>query len=260
MSRLPIVFYGHGSPMVALEQSDVTRSWSAIAGRIGKPRAIVCISAHWQTRGTAVTAMAEPRTIHDFGAFPQALFDMQYPAPGDPELAARVRDLLAPMAVTLDADWGLDHGTWSVLVHAYPEADVPVIQIGMDLGKSPAEHWRVGRMLRPLRDEGVLIMGTGNMVHNLPAMDWGNPLATPYPWAEQFNATMCRAIAEDDPQVVIDYEALGDAARLSVPSAEHFLPLLYVLGARHEGEAATFAPHFIQHKSLSMTSVLIGAE
>jgi 4,5-DOPA dioxygenase extradiol len=245
MSRLPIVFYGHGSPMVALDKSDVTRSWNAIAGRIGKPRAILCISAHWQTRGTAVTAMAQPRTIHDFGAFPQALFDVQYPAPGDPGLAERIRELLSPMSVTMDA---------------YPEADVPVIQLGMDLAKSSTEHWLVGRMLRPLRDEGVLIMGTGNIVHNLSAMDWSNPLATPYPWAEQFNSTMCKAIAEDDPKVVIDYEALGEAARLSVPSEDHFLPLLYVLGARHEGEAAEFAPHFIQHKSLSMTSVLIGAE
>jgi len=259
MSRLPIVFFGHGSPMVALEKSPVTRSWNQIAEEIGKPRAILCISAHWQTRGTAVTAMAQPRTIHDFGAFPQALFDVQYPAPGDPELAARVRELLSPMPVTMDANWGLDHGTWSVLVHAYPEADVPVIQLGMDLGKSAAEHWLVGRMLRPLRDEGVLIMGTGNIVHNLPAMDWANPAADPYPWAERFNSTMCKAIASDDPQTVIDYEALGDAARLSVPSSDHFLPLLYVLGARHEDETATFEPDFIQHKSLSMTSVRIGA-
>lgn len=257
MSRLPIVFFGHGSPMIALEKSDVTKTWNEMATRIGKPRAILCISAHWQTRGTAVTAMAQPRTIHDFGAFPQALFDVQYPAPGDPELAARVKELLAPMPVGLDANWGLDHGTWSVLVHAYPEADVPVIQLGMDIGKTPAEHWLVGRMLRPLRDEGVLIMGTGNIVHNLPAMDWANPAAAPYPWAEQFNTAMCQAIAGDDPRTVIDYEALGEAARLSVPSSDHFLPLLYVLGARHEGENARFDPHFIQHKSLSMTSVLI---
>ncbi|MCT2400443.1 4,5-DOPA dioxygenase extradiol [Novosphingobium mangrovi (ex Huang et al. 2023)] len=259
MSRLPIVFFGHGSPMIALENNAVTQTWKEMADRIGKPRAILCISAHWQTRGTAVTAMAQPRTIHDFGAFPQALFDMQYPAPGDPELAARVQELLAPMPVKLDANWGLDHGTWTVLVHAYPEADIPVIQLGMDVAKSPAEHWEVGRMLRPLRDEGVLIMGTGNIVHNLPAMDWGNPAATPYPWAEQFNSTMCKAIADDTPQTVIDYEALGDAARLSVPSSDHFLPLLYVLGARHEDETAEFQPHFIQHKSLSMTSVLIDA-
>ncbi|AHE53409.1 4,5-DOPA dioxygenase extradiol [Sphingomonas sanxanigenens] len=259
MSRLPVIFFGHGSPMVALEKSAVTRTWNAIAGRVGKPKAILCISAHWLTRGTAVTAMPQPRTIHDFGAFPQALFDVQYPAPGDPELAGRVRALLSPMSVTIDQGWGLDHGTWSVLVHAYPEADVPVVQLGMDVGKSPADHWAVGRLLRPLRDEGVLIIGTGNIVHNLPAMDWGNPDAPAYPWAERFNTTMVDAIAEDRPEVVIDFAAMGEAAKLSVPTPDHFWPLLYVLGARHEGEAAEFQPNFIHHKSLSMTSVLIGA-
>lgn len=259
MSRFPIVFFGHGSPMVALENSAVTQSWAAIAGRIGKPRAILCISAHWLTHGTAVTAMPQPRTIHDFGAFPQALFDMQYPAPGDPELAQRVMHLLAPMPVAIDHGWGLDHGAWSVLVHAYPEADVPVVQLGMDQSKAPAEHWAIGRMLRPLRDAGVLIMGTGNIVHNLRAMDWANPAAAPYPWAESFNSAMVSAIAEDRPEAVIDFEALGDAARLSVPTPDHFWPLLYVLGARHDGEAVEFEPDFIHHKSLSMTSILIGA-
>lgn len=259
MSRLPVIFFGHGSPMVALEKSAVTRTWGEITARVGKPKAILCISAHWLTRGTAVTAMPQPRTIHDFGAFPQALFDVQYPAPGDPELAGRVRELLSPMSVTIDQGWGLDHGTWSVLVHAYPEADVPVVQLGMDVGKAPADHWAVGRLLRPLRDEGVLIIGTGNIVHNLPAMDWANPNAPAYPWAERFNTTMVEAIAEDRPEVVIDFEALGEPARLSVPTPDHFWPLLYVLGARHEGEAAEFQPNFIHHKSLSMTSILIGA-
>jgi 4,5-DOPA dioxygenase extradiol len=257
---MPVVFFGHGSPMIALEKSDVTRTWRTIADGIAKPRAILCISAHWMTRGTAVTAMAQPRTIHDFGAFPQALFDVQYPAPGDPELAGRVRNLLAPMPCAFDQSWGLDHGTWSVLVHAYPEADVPVIQIGMDVGKSPAEHLKVGELLRPLRDEGVLIMGTGNIVHNLPAMDWDNPSAPPYPWADRFNSTMLDAVVADTPQVVIDFEKLGEDARLSVPTPEHFWPLLYVLGARYPGEAARLEPDFIHHKSLGMTSILIGAE
>ncbi|PTQ11843.1 4,5-DOPA dioxygenase extradiol [Sphingomonas oleivorans] len=259
MSRLPIVFFGHGSPMVALETSDVTRSWGRIAAEIGKPKAILCISAHWLTRGTAVTAMAQPRTIHDFGAFPQALFDVQYPAPGDPLLAHRIRKLLEPMPVAIDHGWGLDHGTWSVLVHAYPDADVPVVQLGMDMAKPPAAHWAIGRALRPLRDEGVLVMGTGNIVHNLPAMDWSNATAPPYPWAARFNAAMLEAIAEDRPEDVIEFEDLGDDARLSVPSPDHFWPLLYVLGARHPGESARFGPDFIQYKSLSMTSILIGA-
>jgi 4,5-DOPA dioxygenase extradiol len=260
MNRMPIVFYGHGSPMVALEKSATTEAWHDIAGRIGRPRAILCISAHWLTPGTAVTAMRTPRTIHDFGAFPQALFDMRYPAPGDPALAERVRELLGPVSVDLDQGWGLDHGTWTVLVHAYPDADIPVIQIGMDVRKSPAEHWAAGRALRPLRDEGVLIMGTGNIVHNLPAMDWENPSAPPYPWAARFNGAMLDAIAQDRPEAVIGFEDLGEDARLSVPSPDHFWPLLYVLGARHDGEEAEFHPDFIHHKSLGMTSILIGAD
>jgi Uncharacterized conserved protein len=259
MSRLPLIFFGHGSPMVALEQSSTTAAWKTIAEGIGKPKAILCISAHWLTRGTAVTAMAQPRTIHDFGAFPQALFDMQYPAPGDPALAQRVAELLDPVPVHMDAQWGLDHGTWTVLVHAYPEADIPVVQLGMDVNATPEQHWKIGQMLRPLRDEGVLIMGTGNIVHNLPAMDWNNPDAPPYPWADRFNSTMLDAVVADRPQTVIDFEALGEDARLSVPTPDHFWPLLYVLGARHPGEQAQLHPNFIHHKSLGMTSILIGA-
>jgi 4,5-DOPA dioxygenase extradiol len=170
-----------------------------------------------------------------------------------------VQNLLAPMRVASDHNWGLDHGTWSVLVHAYPEADVPVVQLSMDVSKSPAEHWQLGRQLRALRDEGVLIMGTGNIVHNLGRMDWNNPNAAAYPWAERFNNTMLDAIAADRPEAVIGFGALGEAARLSVPSPDHFWPLLYVLGARHEDESAEFVPNFIQHASLSMTSILIGA-
>lgn len=260
MARLPAIFIGHGSPMVALEQSDVTRNWAALAQKIGKPRAILAISAHWVTRGTAVTAMPAPRTIHDFGAFPQALFDVRYPAPGDPELASRVRELLAPMPVALDASWGLDHGTWSVLVHAYPEADVPVVQLGMDAAKTPAQHFEVGRRLRALRDEGVLILGTGNIVHNLREMDWDNPGVEPYPWSRRFNDHVTTAIREDAPERVIAFEALGRDAALAVPTPDHFWPLLYVLGARHEGEGVRFDPDFIHHGSLGMTSVLFGTD
>lgn len=260
MTRLPAIFIGHGSPMVALEQSDVTRNWHDLAVRIGKPRAILAISAHWLTRGTAVTAMASPRTIHDFGAFPQALFDIQYPAPGDPELAARVRNLLAPIPVALDADWGLDHGSWSVLVHAFPDADVPVVQLGMDQAKTPAEHFEIGRRLRGLRDEGVLIFGTGNIVHNLREMDWNNPDREPYPWSRRFNDHIRSAIADDAPDRVIAFETLGSDAALAVPSPDHFWPLLYVLGARHDGEAVRFDPDFIHHGSLGMTSILFGAD
>ncbi|RKF23143.1 4,5-DOPA dioxygenase extradiol [Altericroceibacterium spongiae] len=260
MSRMPIVFFGHGSPMIALEQSDTTATWKKIADRIGKPKAILCISAHWLTRGTGVTAMEQPRTIHDFGAFPQALFDVQYPAPGSPDLARRVGELLAPMQIVPDQKWGLDHGTWSVLVHAYPEADIPVIQLSMDANLSPAQHWEIGKRLRPLRDEGVLIMGTGNIVHNLPAMDWGDPNSPPYDWAERFNSTILDAVLKDQPETVINFAALGDDARRSAPTPDHFWPLLYVLGARSAGEKAELDPDFIQHSSLGMTSILIGAD
>jgi len=258
MTRLAALFIGHGSPMVALEQSAVTASWSALAAAIGKPKAILAISAHWVTPGTAVTAMAQPRTIHDFGAFPQVLFDVRYPAPGAPELAAHIRDMLAPMPVTLDREWGVDHGTWSVLVHAYPDADVPVVQLGMDAAKTPAEHFAIGRKLRALRDDGVLIVGTGNIVHNLRTMDWANPAVAPFDWAARFNDYVRTAIQEDAPERVIDYDSRGDDARRAVPTPEHFWPLLYVLGARHDGEPATLDPDFIHHGSLGMTSVSLG--
>lgn len=257
MERMPAIFIGHGSPMIALEQNDVTRSWAKLGNAIGKPKAILVISAHWETRGTAVTAMAQPRTIHDFGAFPQPLFDVRYPAPGAPGLADQIRNLLSPMPVTLDEKWGLDHGTWSVLVHTYPDADVPVVQLGMDVGKSPAEHFEIGRRLSGLRDEGVLIIGTGNIVHNLRAMDWQNP-ATAYDWSIRFNDYIRKAIVDDDPQAVIDYRSQGDDALMSAPSPEHFWPLLYVLGARRDGEGVTFNHDFIHHGSLGMTSVLFG--
>lgn len=258
MPRLPAIFIGHGSPMVALERSAVTRKWAEIAAEIGRPRAILSISAHWETRGTAVTAMAQPRTIHDFGAFPQALFDVRYPAPGDPALAGRVRDLLAPLPVTMDAGWGLDHGTWSVLVHLFPDAGIPVVQLGMDVNATTQDRFDIGRTLRPLRDEGVLILGTGNIVHNLPKMDWNDPGAEPYDWSRRFNDHIRTAIAEDAPERVVAYRSQGRDAELAVPNPDHFWPLLYVLGARHADEAVRFDPDFIHHGSLGMTSVLFG--
>ncbi|MGF7169470.1 4,5-DOPA dioxygenase extradiol [Sphingobium xanthum] len=260
MSRMPVVFFGHGHPINALQDNEATRAWKDIADRIGKPKAILCISAHWLTRGTAVTGMARPQTIHDFGrSLPAPLFSVSYPAPGAPALAERVRDLLAPIPVAMDQQWGLDHGTWSVLVHAWPDADVPVVQLGMDIGRSAEAHLKLGEALRPLRDEGVLIVGTGNIVHNLGVMDWADADAPPYDWATSFNEAMARAVLEDRPEAVIDYAAQGEAARLSVPHPDHFWPLLYVLGARYPGEAAELGPNFIAYKSIGMTSILIGA-
>ena len=257
-SRMPVVFIGHGSPMIALDDNQTTRTWARMAASIPRPKAILAISAHWLTRGTAVTAMAKPKTIHDFGAFPQALFDVQYPAPGDPALAARVASLLAPTPVLLDqGDWGLDHGTWSVLVKAFPAADIPVVQLGMDVAASPADRFELGRRLAPLRDEGVLIMGTGNIVHNLGTMDRSNPRAAPYDWAERFRAEINDAIVKDQPARVIDYASLGRDAGLSVPNPDHFWPLLYVLGARSPGDRLVFETDHIEPGSRSMTTVVL---
>jgi len=259
MSRLPVLFLGHGSPMIALETNDTTKTWAAMGQAIGKPKAILCISAHWLTKGVGVTAMTAPRTIHDFGAsFPQALFDVQYPAPGSPELAARVKELLSPEPVGLDQQsWGLDHGTWSVLCKAYPEADVPVVQLSMDASKPPAWHFELAKRLAPLRDEGVLIVGTGNIVHNLPAMNWGARHCEPYDWSQRFNEYIKQAIVDDAPQRAVDFASQGQDAAKSVPTPDHYWPLLYVLGARLPGDQPTFAPDHIEHGSLSMTSITL---
>jgi 4,5-DOPA dioxygenase extradiol len=261
MSRMPVVFFGHGSPMIALETNVTSRAWEAIAAALPRPRAIVAISAHWETRGTAVLAMPRPRTIHDFGAsFPKALFNMQYPAPGDPALAKRVAELLAPTPVHLDTtEWGFDHGTWSVLVKAYPQADIPVIQLSLDVAISADERLAIGRKLAPLRDEGVLIMGTGNIVHNLSAMDWSNRDCAPYDWSARFLGEIKDAIEKDEPARVAGFARLGDDARRAAPTPEHFWPLLYVLGARLPGDEVRLVNDRIEHGSLGMTSVVFEA-
>ena len=261
MSRMPVIFFGHGSPMIALETNDTTKTWRAMGEAIGKPKAVLCVSAHWLTQGVGVTAMTAPRTIHDFGAsFPQALFDVQYPAPGSPELAARVKDLLAPQPVALDQQaWGLDHGTWSVLSKVYPDADVPVVQLSMDATKPPEWHFELAKRLAPLRDEGVLIVGTGNIVHNLPAMNWGERHCAPYDWSQRFNDYIKRAVVDDAPERAVNFAALGQDAAKAVPTPDHYWPLLYVLGARLPGDVASFAPGHIEHGSLSMTSVTLSA-
>jgi 4,5-DOPA dioxygenase extradiol len=256
---MPLVFFGHGSPMVALETSDISRSWAAIGAALPRPRAILAVSAHWETRVTAVTAMTRPKTIHDFGAsFPKALFDLQYPAPGDPVLARRVAQLLSPRPVALDEDqWGLDHGTWTVLIKVFPEADIPVVQLGLDVSLRPQERFDIGRRLAPLRDEGVLIMGSGNIVHNLPAMNWQGQAEPAFDWAARFNGAIRQAIADDEPQRVIDFAGLGRDAQLSAPTPEHFWPLLYVLGARRPGDQARFVNDRIEYGSLGMISVVL---
>lgn len=256
-SRMPAIFFGHGSPMNTLEHNRYTDAWQQLGALAGRPKAILAISAHWYTQATAVTAMAQPKTIHDFYGFPQALFDVQYPAPGDPDLSARVRDLLAPVDVALDHSWGLDHGTWSVLKHAFPNADVPVVQLAIDATKPAAFHHAIGAHLAPLRDEGVLIIGSGNVVHNLRLIGWGG--GAPYDWATRFNDYVRDALSTRQYQRLIDYEQAGADARLAVPTPEHYLPLLYVLGAQRDDEPLRVAIDGIEIRSIGMLSFWLGA-
>jgi 4,5-DOPA dioxygenase extradiol len=257
-TKLPALFLGHGNPMNALASNPWTEAWSRLGRDIGKPRAVLCISAHWYGPGTAVTSMANPRTIHDFGGFPRELFEVQYPAPGDPALAVRVQSLLAPVHVPLDQDWGLDHGAWSVLVKVFPDADVPVVQLRIDATKPPAWHHALGRALAPLRDEGVLIAGSGNLVHNLQEYAWHEPERPAYDWAERFEAQARALVATGDHDPLIDYGSLGRDAQLSIPTPEHYLPLLYVLGAQAPGESVSFPVEGVDGGSISMLAVGVG--
>ncbi len=255
---MPVVFFGHGSPMNAILDNVHTRAWNELGACLPPPRAILSISAHWLTRGSAVTAIEHPPTIHDFGGFPDALFAVRYPAPGAPALARRVSAALAPRPVVLDTDWGLDHGTWSVLVHAYPKADVPVVQLSIDIRSSPAELVELGRALAPLRREGVLVMASGNVVHNLRAMRWQDP-APAYDWALRFENWVRQALEDRDFDALVAYETKGPEARLAVPTPEHYLPLLYCLGLTEEGDAISFPTQGVFGASISMLSVVIGA-
>jgi len=255
---MPAIFFGHGNPMNALERNATTGAWAAIGRRVPRPRAIVCVSAHWYLPATLVTAMEKPRTIHDFGGFPRELYAVRYPAPGDPDVAAEVAALLAPAEVGLDARWGLDHGTWSVLVHAFPAADVPVVQVSIDETRPPAWHYELGRRLRPLRGEGILLIGSGNLVHNLHAYAWGRHAAAPFEWAVRFEARARALMRAGDHEPLVAYESLGEDALLSAPTPDHYLPLLYVLGARAEGEDVTFPVEGIDGGSVSMLTAAFG--
>ncbi len=256
--RLPALFLGHGNPMNALEVNAWTRAWAALGAQLPRPRAVLSISAHWYVSATAVTAMRSPRTIHDFGGFPPALYDAQYPAPGDPALAVRVQQLLAPLPVTADHSWGLDHGTWAVLRHVFPQADVPVVQLAIDETQPAAFHHRLGELLKPLRDEGILILGSGDIVHNLHAYAWGRHPQDPYDWALRFEARVRERLAARDPAALIDYPSLGSDALLAVPTPEHYLPLLYVLGASAPGDTLRFPVEGMDGGSVSMLAVQFG--
>ena len=256
---LPAIFFGHGNPMNALMQNAYTDGWRRIGEETPRPRAILSISAHWFVPGTGVTVGTAPRTIHDFGGFPRELYRVQYPAPGDPALARRVQALLAPLPVALDQSWGLDHGTWSVLAHVYPAADIPVVQLSVDETKPPSFHYEIGRRLAPLREEGVLIVGSGNLVHNLHAYAWGRHLADPYDWAVRFENEAKGLLLAGDAAPLVDYESLGRDARLAVPTPDHYLPLLYVVGARQRSDAIAFPVEGIDGGSVSMLAVRVGA-
>ena len=255
---MPAIFFGHGNPMNALADNDYTRAWAAIGAEVPRPRAILCVSAHWYLPGTAVTATERPRTIHDFGGFPRELFEFKYPAAGDVALAGRVRELLAPVPVALDERWGLDHGTWSVLCHVFPEADVPVVQLSMDETQPASFHYEIGKRLSPLRDEGVLIIGSGNVVHNLHTYSWGRHPVEPFDWAVLFEERARELLTTGDDRQLVNYEALGREAQLSAPTPEHFLPLLYVIAQRREGEQVSFPVEGFDGGSVSMLSVKIG--
>jgi 4,5-DOPA dioxygenase extradiol len=258
MSIMPVVFVGHGNPMNALSQNEYSRLWAELGQTLPRPRAVLAISAHWYVPGTRVTAMAQPATIHDFGGFPEELYRFEYPAPGAPEIAERVGECLAPLPAGLDMEWGLDHGTWAVLCHVFPNADVPVLQLSVDRRQPTEFHYSLGRKLAPLREEGVLIFGSGNVVHNLRAYAWGQEKAQAFDWALRFENYVRDAILQGRDSALVHYEEAGNDAKLSVPTPEHYLPLLYVVGARREHEPVSFPVDGVDGGSVSMLSVRIG--
>ena len=258
--KMPVLFLGHGSPMNAIEENEFVQGFRSVAAGLPKPRAILCVSAHWETRGTFVTAMPNPPTIHDFGGFPKALFDVQYPAPGSPTLARETKALVKKTEVGLDDKWGLDHGAWSVIKHLYPKADVPVIQMSLDHYQTPEYHYELARELSSLRRKGNLIIGSGNMVHNLGMVAWDklNAVDYAYDWAREASEKMKRFILEGDHQSLVKFRSQGKAFELAIPTPEHFLPLLYTLALKDEKDEVSLFNDKAVAGSLTMTSVRIG--
>jgi len=255
---LPTIFFGHGNPMNAISKNSYSEGWAAIGTSLPRPRAVLVLSAHWYIAGCAVTAMSAPRTIHDFGGFPKELYEVRYPAPGSPELARRVKGLLSPVPVELDDQWGLDHGTWAVLAHVFPKADIPVVQLSIDETQPVKFHYEIGKLLAPLREEGVLVIASGNIVHNLHAYAWGRHGVKPFDWAMRFEKHAKELLLKGDDALLIDYEKLGQDAMLSVPTPDHYLPLLYILGLRRRDEAVSFPVEGVDGGSVSMLTVRIG--
>ena len=256
---MPVLFMGHGSPMNAIEENEFVAGFRKVGKEIDKPQAILCISAHWETKGTYVTAMQQPRTIHDFGGFPKELSAVQYPAAGSPELAKETKNIITKTEVGLDDKWGLDHGAWSVIRHMYPNADIPVIQMSLDYSKPPQYHFELAKELALLRRKGVLIVGSGNMVHNLRKVDWSrlNEIDFAYDWAKEASEKMKKYIIEEDYQSLINYQSQGSALNLAIPSPEHYLPMLYTLALKEDKDEVQIFNDKAIGGSLTMTSLKI---
>lgn len=259
-TKLPVLFIGHGSPMNGIEDNEFSKTWSKFGKEIPRPKAVIVISAHWLTNGTHITAMENPKTIHDFGGFPQALFDVEYPAKGNPELAFETSKLVTSTPVGLDHDWGLDHGTWTVVRHMYPNADIPVLQLSIDYNKPAQYHYDLAKELASLRRKGVLIIGSGNMVHNLRMVAWDklNEPEFGFDWANEINEVFKNKIISKSHSDLIQYEKFGSAARLAIPTPDHYYPLLYTLGLQENNDEVSFFNDKAVGGSLTMTSVKLG--
>ena len=257
--KMPVLFLGHGSPMNAIEENEFVAGFRNVGKTIPKPKAVICISAHWETLGTKITAMEKPKTIHDFGGFPKALFEVQYPAPGNPELAGEIQKSVQKTAIGLDQTWGLDHGAWSVIKHLYPQADVPVLELSIDYSKPPQYHYDLAKELAWLRNKGVLIIGSGNMVHNLGLVAWNkmNVDNYGYDWAIEASTKMKNLILDGDHNSLIKYDLMGNSFKYAIPTPEHFLPLLYTLALKNENEKITIFNDKAMAGSLTMTSIKI---
>ena len=258
-TKMPVLFVGHGSPMNGIEDNEFSQYWKKLAIEIEKPKAILCVSAHWLTKGTFVTAMEKPQTIHDFGGFPQALFDVEYPALGDPKLAEETSKLITSTTVGLDHDWGMDHGTWTIVRHMYPNADIPVLQLSIDYNQNAQYHYDLSKQLSSLRKKGVLIIGSGNMVHNLGMVAW-NKITENYgfDWALEMNEIFKKKIEDNDHTALIQYEKLSTSSLLAIPTPDHYYPLIYSLGLKEEKDTITFFNDKPMAGSLTMTSVRFG--
>ena len=254
-NKMPIMFVGHGSPMNAIEDNEFTKEWERIGKNLVKPSAIVSISAHWFTKGTFVTSMEKPETIHDFYGFPKELFDVEYPAKGNPALANQTKEIIHNAEVILDKEWGLDHGTWSVLRRMYPEANIPIIQLSIDYTKDARWHFELAKELEVLRNKGVLILGSGNIVHNLRLVNWKNPDGK-YDWAEDMNSKFKENILSNEFSKLINYNDFGSAAQLAVPTPDHYFPMIYILGLKQKNEEVKFFNDKTVLGSISMTSFM----